>query len=671
MFSLLCRSCRRRARAWAIRLCGKFSELQLLTATSFLFSLLLSVGRSHSEILFSYLYSAARESRDNSLPSTHGSKPFDPGMRRGDPLSAPYLPFCSSGARISNPELFSKIKPLGPVGNCMVPLHLQYAATRVRSVFDFFDVSVSVSPPVPRDFAPVHPQMVDDLVKAGVMRPSRSIPISSSSLFSFHDTIPIFHLLKHSVSQTPELLTIYDARYINACSAIEPVAFSLYNFDALSRFQQQCAVAGRELLFSKHDWRKFYPSLRLGRESKAGFRKGSCIVEMVTDRAVFGRATEPAIGQAVNQSLWREAAPPSAPGSGDSSSPVFCVQILDDTLCSHWEPDVLDSHFNRFRKLGIFNGLREHESKIADKQRAVIFCGKHVTSRCISHPLRLWARSVLRLVCMVHACSRKKHMQILLGNAQWLAGHGNLARPFLLPLYYILHFTRLRTIPTGYVSRCFFSALALATVPRSVSWGLHLCDFNPAADTVTVDHPAVYVDAAHDYGLACMVVVTGDAASSWCMQINVPVGYRGTQQKAERWALYWALGWCCRRRIQPKAVCADNMGAILADFSLSAPCADWLLVRLAQKLSRLLLRHFPTLAMSHVQGTLNPADLGTRQIFPFSVGAMFRAPDSMLALHSLCVTTPGAFSNPESLLKQKISSFSFPAGGPFWKQPPA
>ena len=548
----------------------------------------------------------------------------------------------------------------------MVPLQLQYAATRVRTESPTVP---SVSPPVLRDFSPVHSTMVGELELAGVTSTSCEVPVSSFCPSLFSNTIPIFNILKHSIGASePEVLTIYDARYINTISSTMPAPFSIYHFDPLFSFIQDCDQRNLTPYFSKHDWRKFYLSLRLGRVSKAGFIRhtsaGPVFVEVSTDRAVFGRATEPAIGQAVNQSLWREATPP-----GGSS--VLACQILDDTLAAHWDAHHLDEHFNRFRKLGLYNGLLEHSGKLVERAASVIFCGKFVCAKGISHLLHLWARSALRLVCRVHACNKKKHMQILLGNAQWLAGHSNLARPFLLPLYFILHFTRLRSIPTGYVSRSFYAALALATVPRNVSWGLSLVEFNPDNADLSAAHPLIYVDAAHDYGLACIAVITGDASSSYCVQISIPVAYTSTQQKAERWGLYWALGWCCRRGIVPRAVCADNMGAILADYSLSAPCADWLLVKLAQKISRLLFRHFPTLPMSHVQGALNPADLGTRQIFPFSIGSMFRAPDSVLSLHSLCVSTQGAFSNPGLLLKQKISSSSFPAGGPFWKQPPA
>ena len=48
---------------------------------------------------------------------------------------------------------------------------------------------------------------------------------------------------------------------------------------------------------------------------------------------------------------------------------------------------------------------------------------------------------------------------------------------------------------------------------------------------------AEYLDAAHDYGLACLVIVTADGQGTM-VQTAVPMPYTATQQKAERWALY-------------------------------------------------------------------------------------------------------------------------------------
>ena len=484
----------------------------------------------------------------------------------------------------------------------MVPLDLQYAATALRPSGHI----PTVVPPHLGSFGPMHPAMLQDQLCAGVVRMGNSQPDSFSNM------IPVFHILK----ENDELITLWNAKYINDTNNIIPLHFSIYHFHALNKILSQYYREGRTPLFSKHDWRKFYPSLRLGRQLSAGILLDGRVQELVTDRAVFGRSTEPAIGQAVNQTLWRER--PRADPS------VHCLQILDDTLCVHWHKPTLCTNFDSFRSIGKANDLIEHEGKLLEAVPECVFCGKSVSARGVSHPPDLWAKSTLKILCMAAECRKKKHMQIILGNVNWLAGHGNLARPFLLPLYHLLHHSRLRHIPAGYVTRCLHAALALAAIPKNVTWGLELGVPVPGTQIC-------YVDAAHDYGLACLVIVTADGQGTM-VQTAVPMPYTATQQKAERWALYWAMATLCRLRIQPQALCADNMGSILADFTASAPSADWLLVRLAQKMSRLMVRHFPQLTLSHVLGILNPADLGTRRIFA-ALDTMITAPDCVLDKH--------------------------------------
>ena len=195
-----------------------------------------------------------------------------------------------------------------------------------------------------------------------------------------------------------------------------------------------------------------------------------------------------------------------------------------------------------------------------------------------------------------------------------------------------------------------------------MTWGLDL-------GVSTPDTQICYVDAAHDFGLACLVCVTADGKGT-LMQTAVPAPYTATQQKAERWALYWAIATLCRLKIQPETLCADNMGSILADYTASAPSIDWLLVRLGQKLSRIMVRHFPQFRLSHVLGALNPADLGTRQILA-SMDTMIPAPDCVMKMHQQAMSIPNAFTDPATLFSSKESSLSSRAGGPYWKQPPA
>ena len=99
---------------------------------------------------------------------------------------------------------------------------------------------------------------------------------------------------------------------------------------------------------------------------------------------------------------------------------------------------------------------------------------------------------------MADRCGSKKGLEILLGNLNWLAGHSHLARPFLAPLYHLLHHSRCKRIPAGYVRRCMHAALALAAIPRHVTWGLSLGLPDLLSGLI------VYVDAAHDFGLAVL-----------------------------------------------------------------------------------------------------------------------------------------------------------------------
>ena len=200
----------------------------------------------------------------------------------------------------------------------------------------------------------------------------------------------------------------------------------------------------------------------------------------------------------------------------------------------------------------------------------------------------------------------------------------------MAPLYHLLHHSRCKRIPAGYVRRCMHAALALAAIPRHVTWGLSLGLPDLSSGLI------VYVDAAHDFGLACVVLVKIGSTESTTLQLRIPEPYRKSQQRAERWGPLQALGVVVRRRLHPTAICADNMGSILADFRCSAPCANFWLVRLAQRLVRLLVRHFPACALSHLAGKLNPADLGTRCLLSPRPGKWFDTP----ALSWHCTTRP-------------------------------
>jgi hypothetical protein len=497
--------------------------------------------------------------------------------------------------------------------------------------------------------------MLSDFFSAGVGANLRPLyPFSS-----LQNVIPVYHLSKHS--DPPELITIFDARYMNDTSAVVPDKFSIYHFDTVMSLLGRYHELGIQPWFSKHDWRKFYPSLILNRTLVAGCKLHGRPVQFDTDRAVFGRATEPAIGQAVNNTLWREAWPTHLLGE----SPVHALQILDDTLAMCPSIPDLRKHFSLFRELGRSHNLVDADEKIVEEVPAVTFAGKHVNARGISHPPVLWAGACLRLLVMIEQCKSKKGIEVILGNLNWLSGHGNVARPFMAPLYHLLHHSRWYRGAMKFVRRCAYAALALAAIPRNVTWGLTLGlpDLTPGGG-----RSLVYVDAAHDYGLACIVLVKLDSGQSETMQLAVPAQYSTTQQKAERWALLRALGVCCRQAIRPTAVCADNMGSILADFKCAAPSADFWLVRLAQKLARLLVRHLPHFCLSHIAGTQNAADLGTRQRYPVPLGRWFSTPGNFMAVHSAALRTADSFSDPMCILKSRVSS-SFPAGGPFWTNP--
>ena len=250
--------------------------------------------------------------------------------------------------------------------------------------------------------------MVSDLLAADVVYDLQPLQASGSSLVS---VIPVYHLVKPA-HPCPELKTIFDARWLNDTLPVVSEPFCCYHFDALWSVLHWYHRARRTPVFSKHDWRKFYQSLLPGRTLRAGGRLHGRLVQFSTDRCVFGRSTEPAIGQAVNHTLWREAWPAAHLGP----SPVHALQILDDTLAVSDDVPALRTHFGRFRALGNFHGLLDATEKLEIEKPAVVFCGKAVSARGISHPPLLWAGACLQLLAMADRCSSKKGLQILLGN---------------------------------------------------------------------------------------------------------------------------------------------------------------------------------------------------------------------------------------------------------------
>ena len=267
-------------------MCGAFP---LNTLKSFFVTTLLVLGKSHTEILYNYLVAGARELAPDSSAT---------GLRRSDAFSAPYLPFDKSAARCTDFSNF-KIKPLGAVGNCLVPLTLQYAATSLRP----HNHVASVRALQRGSFSEMHPQMLSDLLAANVVTLGDPHPQLDSGCYK--GLIPVYHTVKHSEGK-PELLTIWNAKYLNDTHPVTNVAFSYSHFGKLFSLLSSYHTQGKTPFFSKHDWRKFYNSLILGRLLKAGVVLEGRLQELLTTRAVFGRNTEPAIGQLVNESLWRE-----------------------------------------------------------------------------------------------------------------------------------------------------------------------------------------------------------------------------------------------------------------------------------------------------------------------------------------------------------------------------
>ena len=200
--------------------------------------------------------------------------------------------------------------------------------------------------------------MLSDLLAANVVTLGDPHPQPDSGCYK--DLIPVYHTVKHSEGK-PELLTIWNAKYLNDTHPVTNVAFSYSHFGKLFSLLSKYHTQGKTPFFSKHDWRKFYNSLILGRLLKAGVVLEGRLQELLTTRAVFGRNTEPAIGQLVNESLWRERVRGPL-----HSTDVECMQILDDSLAVHYDKAVLDDNFCGFRKLGKFNGLVENQQKIKE-----------------------------------------------------------------------------------------------------------------------------------------------------------------------------------------------------------------------------------------------------------------------------------------------------------------
>ena len=258
---------------------------------------------------------------------------------------------------------------------------------------------------------------------------------------------------------------------------------------------------------------------------------------------------------------------------------MHALQILDDTLAVSDDVPALRTHFGRCSAhLGTSMGfwMRRKNWRYVETP-AVVFCGKAVSVRGISHPPFMWAGACLQLLAMADRCSSKKGLQILLGNLNWLAGHGHLARPFLAPLYHLLHHSRCKRVPAGYVRRCMHAALALAAIPRHVTWGLSLGLGLPDLSSGLI----VYVDAdaAHDFGLACVVLVKIGSTESTTLQLRIPEPYCKSQQRAERWGLLQALGlgWLSGAGCTPPQYVRIIWGPSLRIFAARrpAPISGW------------------------------------------------------------------------------------------------
>ena len=333
---------------------------------------------------------------------------------------------------------------------------------------------------------------------------------------------------------------------------------------------------------------------------------------MRTCRGIFGAAFMPAVGQAVNVSLFQDS---HIPGCKCRN-----FQIIDDTLIISTADVPCDAHCHsdRMMALGEDNGLLEAKSKRekVDGNSSLVFSGKGVSILGLSHPTQQWWTSVLHLLTAFPDAMSPHQKRSFCGKMNWLICHQPLARPFLSPLY-----------PGSYLN-CehpfilynIFMALSIAAVPRSTDFAFLLNDPPGIFDNKT--RPTVFVDSSFTDQLCGIIIQT--PLMTKCIRYLIPDRFSQDQQAAELYGLFKALQLIDRLHLKDAIIIGDNQGSLYDLFTMKSPTRRWWRISILQRISILMLNRGDTMGYISIKwmpGIYMPADVLSRN-FVHKIGVL-------------------------------------------------
>ena len=475
---------------------------------------------------------------------------------------------------------------------------------------------VAGEPPPPTATMHIH----DDPFLNGLIDPYAPFYSSSYKRFSSmalpdDAIVPIFTTYKPVEDGLFKSISIWDARFANFTSPFTGRPFSLYNFFSIWQLLACHRILGHTIAMAKSDWQNFYPSIVLPRALWHYTRSREFLFR--TRRGIFGSSWMPALGQALNVSLFED--------TRTSSCECQAFQIIDDTIIisldGHDEPCHAHTHCKRMMSLGEDNGLLEAKSKreMISHGESVVFAGKTLSADGIGHPISSWFASVL---WFLQFDSLSPHMKrVFMGRANWVIAHQPLARPFLNTLY------------PGDSLQCrdpfimynIFAFLALAAIPRSTHYGVILntpATVRPNFDNM--NRPFIFVDSSFADGLTGIILQTPKFTKA--IRFTVPACFRQDQQSAELFGVLMALKLAVRFSFVNPVVVGDNQGSLFSLLSMKAPTRRWRRLSLLQSISKFFLKFGSVLGYISVKwlpGALMPADILSRN-FSLKIGKIFQ-----------------------------------------------
>ena len=595
-----CRPCRQRARVLALRLTPGDCRDSISMISSFILHTFFALGVSEARRIMCSLRSRPANCSRSDAP---GYWPYR---------------FAPTGGPRAAPPAHDEIRPPKDPGNCPIP----------AAILDYALIPNEVDGPPPA--RPTYfPEIPACFYLKGVLTPC-TVPPACPPTNVWPDRyntpappdlslVPVFTTFKR-VEQWPPLykpLQIWDARWANYHSRYRGRPFSLYNFDKVYQYILQAVMDGDDILMAKADWQNYYTSILL---------PPSCIHHtyqftyncdpalpmtasrtlMTTSRGIFGSAWMPAVGQALNVSLFQD--------SSMDACQCMAFQIIDDSLlCSRIVSGCnAHTHCDNMMHLGESTaGLKEATAKremVQASQSSLVFAGKEVGLHGVTHPLQHWWTACCYLLTAFPDTLSMHQKRSFLGKLNWLICHQPMARPYILPLYPGKQLDT--SVP--FFRFNLFHCLAMAAVTRSTRHALLL--HAPPAITTARSRDTIFVDASFTDGLVGIVIQYADGHTRG-IRYEIPVKYSQDQQTAELWGTLKGFRLAALLKLHMFTIVGDNQGALYCIYDMKAPTRAWWRVNLLQQLSQLMLVHgekFGYVPIKWLDGKFMPADVLSR-----------------------------------------------------------